>query len=69
MVGDEGLGTNVMSLSRAITADRPPPPLPAESESPRIAALLLSVLVELLVGEEDMVSSVKYYVVYAERQE
>ena len=57
VVGDEGLSdTDVASLSRAITAGRPPSPLrlTAGSGSPRASALRLLVLV-LLLGE-DMVA-------------
>ena len=49
VVGDEGSDTDVASLSRAITAGRPP--LPAGSESPRASAFRLLVLV-LLLGED-----------------
>ena len=54
VVGDEGSETDVASLSRAITAGRPP--LPVGFESPRASALRLLVLVVLLVEVgEDMV--------------
>ena len=51
MAVGEGSDTDVASLSRAITAGRPPAPLllPAGSKSPRASALRLLVLVVLLV--------------------